>query len=168
MREMTYQLNRNEIQEAWRSANWKKEVFQKINQKILLVLSLLFAVGYCLEPRKLYLILDIGIITLFLFYYSYFQIWLQRKRAEKMEKRKGIYKIKVGKFGIYAGENMNFYDLRNEKWEFLESERVYTLKIGREIFCIPKRTVSWEEEGLKQLRMIGRCAFHKVITERRN
>lgn len=167
MREITYQLRQDEILEAWTSAHWKAEMFQKVNQNILLALSVVFAVGYCLEPGKLYLILGTAAATLFLFYYAYIRTWTQRRKAAKMERKKGTYKIRPGENGIYAGDCLSFYDLRGKKWEFLESEHVYTLKIDREIFCIPKRAVSGMEEQLKKLQNIGTCSFHKVITERK-
>ncbi len=47
----------------------------------------------------------------------------------------------------------------------LNSEHVYTIKVDKEVFCIPKRVIPMEEEeALEALKKAGECRYRNIIT----
>lgn len=73
-----------------------------------------------------------------------------------MAEKEGEYRL------IMNDDSISFGDGEKGRWEeqkviFYISESVYTLKAGREIFSIPKRTVG-EEEEKELLRLMDKRA----------
>lgn len=165
MQKLTYQLNAEEIEESWMSAHWRMEVFQKWNQVILAVLGVGLMLVYASDPQKFYLILCAGLVVILLFYNSYFAAFSRRRKARRAAKEKGIYGIQFTERGLYAGKDWKFYSLEEKKWELLDSENVYTIKTGAEIFCVPKRVLDeGGTQSLEGLRDKGHCNYKKIIT----
>lgn len=161
----TYQLTAQEIEEAWIASQWRNVLFQRWNHLILTALVIGFLVFYTKDPEKFYLILCAALIVILLFYNTYFIPFSRRRKAAKLAREKGIYGIKIGERGIWAGKDWKFYSLEERKWELLESDTVYALKVDREIFCIPKRVLSREgTEALRKLTKLGKCSCRKIIT----
>ena len=165
MLKFTYELKAEEIEEAWVAAQWKNILFQRWNQLILMVLALGFILFYSRDSERFYLIICAVVVVILLVYNAYFIPFSRRRKARKLEREKGIYGIQIDGKGVRAGKDWNFYSLGDKKWELLEAESVYALKIDREVFCIPKRILSREgTEALEKLTKLGKCSCRKIIT----
>lgn len=163
--QITYQLDQEEVEESLISAHWRSGRFQKWNQVILSLLGAGLIISYGLQPEKFYLAICLALVIGLMFYNSYFVRILRRRRAGRLTRNRGTYGIQLGDKGVYAGREAKFYSLEGSRWEFLESENVYTLKVEREIFCIPRRALSKDEmQALEDLTKIGRCDKRKIIT----
>ena len=142
-----YSLNVSEIEETLLCLNWKREgLFKKVNIGIMTVLCIFLMFFYAKNPEYIFIAFIIILIILSMFFIVYMPRIFRNIKAKKIVSQKGIYKIWINKEGIYFGDDKSFLSFLQGKWIFLDSENVYTIKNGYNVFCIPKYIFKNTEE----------------------
>lgn len=162
-----YQLQVTEIEESLLCLAWKKEGWLKrCNVGILSILTLTTLFAYWQKPEQFYLFVLPASMLIFLFLLLYGFDYERRQRAKVIMKQGGFYHFKIMEDGIHQMEKQEKQCFENGKSEVFLSENVISLRIKRDVYCIPKRVLSHEEleEVLRIFR--DKCIVRKVKTER--
>ena len=75
-------------------------------------------------------------------YYSSYRI---KKQAAQIARQKGIYQVKIDEYGFYTKERAYLYS--ENKTLCYNSDNVITVKIGQEVFCIPKKALDDSQQN---------------------
>ena len=102
----------------------------------MIALGLVFA--YAMKPDRFYLMMCAVPVVILLFCNAYLLGAVRRRRARQLAKKKGTYGIELRKSGICAGKDWTFYPLKDRRWELLNSEHVYAIKVDKEVSVSPK------------------------------
>lgn len=162
-----YELNEMKFEEVMTSAHWKNTFFLKWNQFLMGALALALITAYGIRPDLFYLALIGACFVFILFYAAYFVSYRRRKLAKRAARKMRRYSLKIADGGIYTGAEGTYYDLKTQKWEFLEAEHVYTLKLSGIFFGVPKRILT--KEGVRKLEQLAAnesCRKIKLITKK--
>lgn len=142
-----YSLTVSEISETLLCLNWKREgLFKKVNIGIMTILCIFLIFFYAKNPEYVFIAFIIILIISSMFFIVYMPRIFRNIKAKKIAAQKGIYKIWIDNKGIYFGDYKTFLSFSEGKWVFLESEKVYTIKNGYNVFCIPKYIFKNTEE----------------------
>lgn len=79
-------------------------------------------------------------------YMVYVPAFRRRRKARQMAEKKGEYLVEILKDTILYGKRQELADLTGGMAVLFCSARVYTIKTDRQIFTIPKRVLSKEED----------------------
>ena len=127
---LQYQLDRAEIEEALLCLDYKREGrFRDVNVGIisLIVLS--------------------GVMVLLLLYMIYAPVLGRRYRAEKIAGDKGTYNLEIRNNKIQYGDQKNSVEITGKNTKAYISDKLYVLRINREVFTIPKRIMKEGEKS---------------------
>lgn len=110
------------------------------------VLGIIVFAIYIQHPKQFFLFILLIMIVFLLFYLWYGPKRQRRKNADKIVRTKGEYRLMITDTFIRFGEEQTTWMWKDLKVTFYISENMYTLKADRQIFSIPKRILSEQEE----------------------
>lgn len=130
---------------------WKTEgLFKRINCTLLGLLagSVLFL--YLYNPDKFFFILLAMLALGMLFFLLFGTVFIRGRKAAQLAKKHGTYKLSISADGIVSFETDSPILKRfcENKTEFFFSEHVISIKIGKDVYCIPRRVLSERQRGL--------------------
>ena len=159
---LKYKLNKSEIEEALLCLNYRREGrYRNINLAVTSVLGILVLIAYMQNPGQFFLFLLLLLIILFIFYLAYGPRAGRKKRAEKIARMGGEYRLELSDTYIIYGETGEKLKLSDGKILFINSDHVYVIKIYRDVFTIPKRILSAEEHR-EILRVMNRENVNRI------
>ena len=157
-----YQLTRAEIEEALLCLDYKKEgKFRDINVGVISLIGVGALVAYMRNPQQFFWIVLLGAMVLLLLYIVYAPAVSRKRRAKKIAWEKGTYNVRIQKHSIQYGDKNQSVEMTGKNTETYISDKLYVLRINREVFTIPKRIMKEKEE--KELEQIQREVGSKIV-----
>ena len=130
---LQYQLDRAEIEEALLCLDYKREGrFRDVNVR---------------NTRQFFWIVLSGVMVLLLLYMIYAPVLGRRYRAEKIAGDKGTYNLEIRNNKIQYGDQKNSVEITGKNTKAYISDKLYVLRINREVFTIPKRIMKEGEKS---------------------
>lgn len=117
-----------------------------MNLWLLSVLGIFILAAYIKYPSRFFLVILLIVIVCLLFYLWYGPGCQRKKNAAKIVKEKGEYRLTLTDSFIQFGENHTKWMWKDLKMTFYISENMYTLKVDRQVFAIPKRVLNEKEQ----------------------
>ena len=161
-----YQLTKEEIEEALLCLDYKKEgKFRDINVGVITLIGVGALIAYMRDIQQFFWIVLLGVMVLLLLYIIYVPAISRKRRAKKIAWEKGTYNVRIQKDKIQYGDKNQSVEMTGKNTEAYISGNLYVLRVNREVFTIPKRTMKEkEEQELEQiLREVGSKIVHITI-----
>lgn len=86
-------------------------------------------------------------MVLLLLYMIYAPVLGRRYRAEKIAGDKGTYNLEIRNNKIQYGDQKNSVEITGKNTKAYISDKLYVLRINREVFTIPKRIMKEGEKS---------------------
>lgn len=145
---LQYQLDRAEIEEALLCLDYKREGrFRDVNVGIISLIGAGTLVAYVRNTRQFFWIVLSGVMVLLLLYMIYAPVFGRRYRAEKIAGDKGTYNLEIRNNKIQYGDQKNSVEITGKNTKAYISDKLYVLRINREVFTIPKRIMKEGEKS---------------------
>lgn len=142
-----YKLTTEELEEVLLCLNWKKEgKMRDINLCIISILGAFVLYLYIRNPGQFFMAVLLLVIILLLFYIAYWPAAARKKKIRKMMKEDGEYRIELTESGITYGSDNRRLKWSGNKIKCLNSENMMLIKMEREVFAIPKRILTKEQQ----------------------
>lgn len=166
MLKLQYQLDRAEIEEALLCLDYKREGrFRDINVGIISLIGAGTLIAYVRNTQQFFWIILSGVMVLLLLYMIYAPALGRRQRAKKIAGDKGTYNLEIRNNKIQYGDQKKSVEITGKNTEAYITDKLYVLRINREVFTIPKRKMKEGEKSEleKILRENGSGIVHITI-----
>lgn len=148
---LKYQLSEKEYEEALLCLDWKKEgKARNINMAIVTILGILVLIVYIMDPGRFYCLILLAVIIIVLFAMAYSPRHKRKKRAKELARQKGTFMVEFLDHSLRYGHSSTEVSPIKGESQLLRSENLCVLKLGNEVFIIPKRILKPGEE--RQIR----------------
>lgn len=147
MVECRYQLEQKEVEESLLCLGYKREGwFLKIQIGVLSVIGFILLGSYIKWPGQVFWLFtaafDIGLMMFILYLPP-----LRRKvKARKMVDGEGNYYLRIETDGVIGGEIKEKLSFARYQPVCYVSDRIITLKMGKKVYCIPKRILTTKDQ----------------------
>lgn len=153
---LNYQVTLEEAQEAIACLNYRREGrYREVNIGVLTILGILLLIAYQKRPEQFYLFILLVLDILTLFYLTYGIVYKRKKRAKRIASVPGEYRVVFSEPHICFGDKGQKISMEEHNSCVFVSCNTYTIKAGKELFVIPLRILSGDEQ--KELeRILGK------------
>lgn len=163
--EFKYILTKEEIEEALLDLDYKREGKSKtVNLWMITGIGIVVLIACVRHPEQFFLFLLLVLIILLLLYMTYGIRLGRKKRAEQIAGIKGEYMLEITDSCMIHGTKKEKIQLSNSKIEVFRSAHVFVIRAGKDVFTIPLRILSKEQES-EILRIMRKCgaSFVKIV-----
>ena len=142
--------------------DYKKEgKFRDINVGVISLIGVGALIAYMRNTQQFFWIVLLGIMVLLLLYIIYVPAVSRKRRAKKIAWEKGTYNVRIQNDKIQYGDKNESIEITGKNTEAYISEKLYVLRVNREVFTIPKRIMKEKEE--QELERILRETGFKIV-----
>lgn len=167
--ELTYQLTCEEMQESLLALNWKREGRTKQSfVSVLMLFSVFFLYCYTREPEQVYFVMMTALGVILMLYLLYGVPLLRARKAKKLTRVRGVYRLKIGERSIHTYEPEADMEL-NHHSIVLYSQHMITIQTEKGIiFSIPKRILSEKQrKEVDKIMQRNQCKRIDILSEKR-
>lgn len=144
--ELTYELQPAEIEESLLCLDFRREGKMKyLNVGVIGLVAGGCMIGYIRDNAQFFLMVFAAVAVALLFLLLYIPDFRRRRKARKMTREKGYYKVRIPENNILKG---------------FESEHVFTIRTKTETYCVPKRILNQSQD--ERLRTILENSAEKM------
>ncbi|MDR0885619.1 MAG: hypothetical protein LBN22_04530 [Clostridiales Family XIII bacterium] len=173
-----YQLTSAEVAETLLCLAWKREGLRKqVHSAMLIVLFCGILFFYMKNPDRSYLLVLAGFVLFTLFFILFGANVIRKRKASKIASIQGEYRLNITKDGISTQTRKHKDEPRSDDGheaatfaksssEMYLSEHVISIKIGAQVYCIPKRTLTDAQIATITNDISQYCVVREVKTVR--
>ena len=142
--------------------DYKKEgKFRDINVGVISLIGVGALIAYIRNTQQFFWIVLLGVVVLLLLYIIYVPALSRKWRTKKIAGEKGSYNVRLQNDKIQYGDKNESIEITGKNTEAYISEKLYVLRVNREVFTIPKRIMKEKEE--QELERILRETGSKIV-----
>ena len=142
--------------------DYKKEgKFRDINVGVISLIGVGALIAYIRNTQQFFWIVLLGGVVLLLLYIIYVPAFSRKWRAKKTAGKKGSYNVRLQNDKIKYGDKNESIEMTGKNTEVYISEKLYVLRVNREVFTIPKRIMKEKEE--QEVKVKKSCIFSAVV-----
>lgn len=162
MLKLRYQLKKDEIEEALLCMEWKKEGrLSKITLLIVSILGVGILIAFIRNPEQFFLFLLLCADILLLIYMYYGPRYSRKRRGKRIAQQKGEYHLTITESFVEFGDKNEKINWKDRKVQIYDSENVFTLKLDKDVFTIPKR-ILYEAQLQEFVQIIEKIKAERI------